>query len=70
MPADLEAALLQNMQAKTFFDAFPPSAKRGIYTWISLAKTTQTREKRIGETVALAAKNIRANQWRPPNQAK
>lgn len=65
MPADLKSAFLRNKSAATFFEAFPPSAKRGIYTWISLAKTASTREKRIRETVALAAQNIRANQWRP-----
>ncbi len=70
MPADLETALSGNKEAKGFFDAFPPSAKRGIYTWISLAKTKETRGKRISETVALAAKNIRANQWRPPNRGQ
>jgi uncharacterized protein YdeI (YjbR/CyaY-like superfamily) len=65
MPADLEAALLRNKKAREFFEVFPPSAKKGIYTWISLAKTSTTRAKRIAETVALAARNIRANQWQP-----
>jgi uncharacterized protein YdeI (YjbR/CyaY-like superfamily) len=65
MPADLEAAFVGNQQARDYFDAFPPSAKRGIYTWISIAKTLATRQKRIIETVELAAKNIRANQWQP-----
>ena len=65
MPADLEKALSENRAAAEHFNAFPPSAKRGIYTWISIAKTTETREKRIRETVELASKNIRANQWRP-----
>jgi uncharacterized protein YdeI (YjbR/CyaY-like superfamily) len=65
MPADLEQAFSENRQAFAFFDAFPPSAKRGIYTWISLAKTEATRRKRIEETVRLASENIRANQWKP-----
>jgi uncharacterized protein YdeI (YjbR/CyaY-like superfamily) len=65
MPADLENALSRNRIAKTFFEAFPPSAKRGVYTWISIAQTPATRQKRIAETVALAEKNIQANQWRP-----
>jgi uncharacterized protein YdeI (YjbR/CyaY-like superfamily) len=39
MPADLEKALSANRVAAAFFDAFPPSAKRGIYTWIGIAKT-------------------------------
>jgi uncharacterized protein YdeI (YjbR/CyaY-like superfamily) len=65
MPADLRAALDANPSAAAFFDAFPPSARRGIYTWISLAKTEATRQKRIEETVQLASKNLRANQWQP-----
>jgi uncharacterized protein YdeI (YjbR/CyaY-like superfamily) len=65
MPADLKDALSANKVAAGFFEAFPPSAKKGIYTWISLAKTDATRRKRIEETVRLAAENIRANQWVP-----
>ncbi|MCU0380271.1 MAG: YdeI/OmpD-associated family protein [Chitinophagaceae bacterium] len=65
MPADLRAALDADPSAAAFFEAFPPSTRRGIYTWISLAKTGATRLKRIEETVKLAAKNIRANQWQP-----
>jgi uncharacterized protein YdeI (YjbR/CyaY-like superfamily) len=65
MPADLEKALAANKAAAGFFEKFPPSVKRSIYTWISLAKTVPTREKRIEETVRLAAQNIRANEWRP-----
>jgi hypothetical protein len=32
------------------------------------AKTEATQTKRITETVALAAKNIRANQWKPKSE--
>jgi uncharacterized protein YdeI (YjbR/CyaY-like superfamily) len=32
--------------------------------WIQGAKKRETRAKRIEETVSLAARNIRANQWR------
>jgi len=48
--------------------AFPASVKKGIYQWISSAKTDATREKRIFETVSLAEKNIRANQWTGPKK--
>jgi uncharacterized protein YdeI (YjbR/CyaY-like superfamily) len=65
MSADLAKALKANKTAWKYFDSFPPSAKRGIFTWIALAKTDATRQKRISETVALAAQNIRANQWKP-----
>jgi uncharacterized protein YdeI (YjbR/CyaY-like superfamily) len=65
MSEDLAKALKANKVASKYFEAFPPSAKRGIYTWISLAKTDATRLKRISETVSLAAQNLRANQWKP-----
>jgi uncharacterized protein YdeI (YjbR/CyaY-like superfamily) len=50
--------------AKKNFEAFPRSVKRAILEWIHSAKKSETRKKRIEETVTLAAKNIRANQWR------
>ena len=64
MPQGLEYVLSKNPTAQLFFDAFPASAKKGIYQWITSAKTDTTRIKRILETVDLAAKNIRANQWK------
>lgn len=64
VPADLEAAFELMPQARVFFDAFPPSARRGILEWIFMAKQYETRAKRIAETVRLAALNERANQWK------
>ena len=63
MPEELEYVLNTNSTARLFFDAFPASAKKGIYQWIASAKTDTTRTKRVLETVGLAEKNIRANQW-------
>lgn len=65
MPRELELAFRSNKTARANFDAFPPSVRRGIYTWISTAKTDLTRNRRIAETVEKAALNIRANQWTP-----
>jgi uncharacterized protein YdeI (YjbR/CyaY-like superfamily) len=62
-PPDLEKAFTKNKQAKIYFDAFPPSTKKGILEWILNAKTTETRTKRIADTVAKAEQNIRANQY-------
>ena len=64
IPADLGAALDRYAQARHYFEAFPPSTRRGILEWISNAKRPQTRAKRIEETARLAQENIRANQWR------
>ncbi len=65
LPADLIKALKQYPDATKYFDSFPRSVKKGILEWIQNAKREETREKRINETVSLAQKNIRANQYTP-----
>ena len=69
VPPDLRRALAKQAEAARNFDAFPPSVKRGILEWIHNARQPATRTKRIEETARLAAKNIRANQWRQPKRA-
>ena len=64
IPPDLEKAFAADQTARQYFDAFPRSAKRAILEWIASAKRPETRARRIEETVTLAEKNIRANQWR------
>lgn len=64
LPKDLVAVLAAHPPAGKCFAAFPRSAKRGILEWIGNARTAATRQKRVAETAALAAKNLRANQWR------
>lgn len=64
LPDDLVQALATYPSATKNFEAFPRSAKRGILEWISIAKTSATRAKRIMETASLAEENIRANQWK------
>ena len=63
VPADLATALAAFPTARDHFDAFPPSARRGILEWIGQAKRAETRAQRIEETARLAAENTRANQW-------
>ncbi|MEB0285384.1 YdeI/OmpD-associated family protein [Cryobacterium sp. 10S3] len=65
VPADLGAALDGIGGARAQWDAFPPSARRGILEWIVQAKTPATRQKRIDETAVLAGRRERANQWKP-----
>lgn len=69
MPPDLAAALAANPKAKGHFDAFPPGVRKGIFQWIVTAKRPETRAKRVAETVTLAVKNVRANQYRPQDGA-
>ena len=61
LPDDLKLALSDNKTARENWSAFPPSVKRGILEWVKNAKRSETRIKRIKDTVEKAAKNIRAN---------
>jgi uncharacterized protein YdeI (YjbR/CyaY-like superfamily) len=62
VPDDLAAALAANPTAGSYFDAFPPGAKKQILWWVVSAKRPETRAKRVAETVRLAEQNVRANQ--------
>ena len=48
--------------ARNNWDAFPRSTRRSTLEWISNAERPASQEKRIAETVELAAKNLRAQQ--------
>ncbi len=63
IPEEMLALFSQNPTAKTHFENFPKSVKRGILEWIFNARRPATRQKRINETVELATRNIRANQY-------
>ena len=65
LPEDLKAAFEKNKKAFMNWETFSRSAKRGILEWILNAKREETRQKRITETVTLAAKGEKANQYRP-----
>lgn len=64
IPDDLQKKLNKIKTALKNFLAFPPSSKRIILEWILNAKKEETRQKRIEETVRLAADNIKANHYR------
>lgn len=63
-PEDLARALAANPAARAHYDAFPPSSRKIILTWIATAKREETRRKRVEETVRLAEENVRANHPR------
>ena len=50
---ELERALKANRQARSFFEALPPSHKRNYIGWVSDAKRPETRERRAREAVRL-----------------
>ncbi len=68
MPAVLKRAFAKNKTALKNFNACPSSVKKQNYHWVQSAKTAATLQKRINEIITLAAKNLRANQWKPKPQ--
>ncbi|HVF08424.1 MAG TPA: YdeI/OmpD-associated family protein [Actinomycetota bacterium] len=65
LPDDLVAAFHRHGGSREHWDAFPPGVRKQILEWIYAAKRDDTRAKRVEETATLAARNERANQWRP-----
>jgi uncharacterized protein YdeI (YjbR/CyaY-like superfamily) len=59
-PDDLRTALDGDAAARRHWDAFPPSARKAMLTWLVQAKTTATRERRLAEVVGRAAEGVRA----------
>jgi len=64
VPDDMLKLFKKNKTAFANWNSFSRSVQRGILEWISNAKRDETRQKRIDETITLAAKNINANQYR------
>lgn len=65
VPGDLAQALAAHPPAAENFAAFPRSVRRAILEWIVAARRAETRSARVEETASRAARNERANQWRP-----
>jgi uncharacterized protein YdeI (YjbR/CyaY-like superfamily) len=64
LPEQMQEIFNKNKIAFENWEKFPFSAKRGILEWIYSAKKEETQLARITETVTLAEKNMRANQFR------
>jgi uncharacterized protein YdeI (YjbR/CyaY-like superfamily) len=67
VPDDLAAAFDAAPPAGEHWEAFPRSVKRSILEWIVQARRPETRARRVAEAAEKAARNERANQWRPPS---
>lgn len=65
VPTDLAKSLTVNAEAKKNFEAFSVSSRKIILYWIHSARKPETRARRIEEVVSKAARNIRANHYRP-----
>ena len=55
IPPDLKKALAANKKAREYFNRLAPSHQSRYVWWITSAKREATRQKRIEETVRLAA---------------
>jgi uncharacterized protein YdeI (YjbR/CyaY-like superfamily) len=62
---DLLAAFERHPGSRANWDGFPAGARKQILEWIYAAKRDETRAGRVEQTASLAARNERANQWRP-----
>jgi len=62
-PADLRKALAANAKARATFAALPPSGRREYVEWLTGAKRTETRTRRLGQAVAALAAG-KAFNWR------
>ena len=56
VPPELAKALAQNKKAKENFDKLASSYRRQYIGWIAVAKRTETRKRRIEESIALLEK--------------
>lgn len=63
VPEDLNMAFKKFSSSLKNFNQFPPSARKAILEWITQAKTSETRCRRIIQTAELAEKNLRANSY-------
>ncbi len=59
IPEDLENEFKDKPNAKDFFLSLSKSSKKSILQWLVLAKTTETRQKRITEVVERAALKLK-----------
>ena len=62
IPDDLIEILKARPPALDNFTAFAPSYRRNVLRWIKIAKTPQTRTKRLDMTAGLAARNEKVPQ--------
>ena len=59
-PAELASALDRDGEARTRWDAFPPSARKAMLWWVISAARADTRARRIATIVEKAARGERA----------
>ncbi|WP_300660619.1 YdeI/OmpD-associated family protein [Fluviicola sp.] len=63
VPAELQAVLDKNPQAKRVFEGFPPSHKKEYIVWIAEAKRAETRQRRL-EQMLENLKEGKSKEWK------
>jgi hypothetical protein len=63
VPGYFAAALRKNKKAHAVFDAFSPSAKREYITWLTDAKSEETRDRRLAQAVQWISEGKQRN-WK------
>ena len=63
VPSDLAAALRKNYAAEKTFKSFPPGARRDYVEWITQAKRSETRAKRLATAIEWLAVGKKRN-WK------
>jgi len=63
MHPELKAALAKSKKAQATFAAFPPSAQYEYVEWVAEAKTDDTRERRVAQSVDWLAQGKRRH-WK------
>lgn len=63
IPAELQAVLDKNPQAKSVFEAFPPSHRKEYIVWIAEAKREETKQRRL-EQMLENLKEGKPKEWK------
>lgn len=63
IPDDLKEGLEKNKKARDTFEAFPPGQRREYVDWITEAKRSETRAKRLATTLEWLSEGKRRN-WK------
>jgi len=69
VPPDLAAALKKDPKATATFEEFSPSHKREYVEWITEAKQTETRQRRVAQAIEWIAQGKPRN-WKYMNRGK
>lgn len=64
IPNELEEAFKLYPSSKAFFLSLSKSVRKGLLTWIAMAKRVETREKRVKEVAARAGEELLPKTFR------